>query len=512
MTHLSSTILSEIKPEVMQSDQWHEVFAVHMHHPEHITLLEGRGIVAALRQKLRAKDQFGKKHLHLNDNMSMVLLCSKGRSGAFPMLRICRRICALLIASNSSLSTRWIPSELNVADAPSRRWEHLRVPDAAVRAKEERRLQDINQRAYPTRSSTTRGVQAGFSGAHCPKTEEAFGEAQPFENPCGESRSESCESESPNRSSSLCGANRLGEVSSHGIGGLGLRPQDGRSEDFCQAKQAQPEDNHEVRRGLLLVSQQHLQSRRRISRRKQVLGCCDRLKPRLWPQGDVAANSPSSSRLVKTRSTPDPASSSLELGGGHCDEDDQAKQAAASVSCSGHVPCIPQTWRGLVSSKARCSESNSRTKAPCHPSPPFRKTGDLKGGTFRRKHSARLSDAAVAGPDPEQAVHLCLPVQRAVHRDGASLEASIDRPGAGCQTQRPVPAQTFRPKPRPLPSAAHYAGDQAQGEMSDTSMKRYTAGGRLNQEFHNLPAPVQKEVLKLEQQFTREGPKLFTLR
>ena len=72
----------EVGASVMQADLWHEVFAAHMQHAEHITLLEGRGVDAALRHKLRAKDQFYKRHLHLNDNMAMVLLCSKGRSGA----------------------------------------------------------------------------------------------------------------------------------------------------------------------------------------------------------------------------------------------------------------------------------------------------------------------------------------------------------------------------------------------------------------------------------------------
>ena len=99
--------------------------------PEHITLLEGRGVVAALRHKLRSKHEFFKRHLHFNDNMGVVLLCSKGRSNSYPMLRVARRIACLCLAADISLSVRWIPSELNIADKASRRWEKQRIANAS---------------------------------------------------------------------------------------------------------------------------------------------------------------------------------------------------------------------------------------------------------------------------------------------------------------------------------------------------------------------------------------------
>lgn len=106
-----------------------------MQYPEHITLLEGRGIVAAIRHKLRSSSEFGRHHLHLNDNMGAVLLCSKGRSGTFGMLRISRRIAALVLAADITFHCRWIPSEVNFSDKASRKWEHLRVSNAEGRAK-----------------------------------------------------------------------------------------------------------------------------------------------------------------------------------------------------------------------------------------------------------------------------------------------------------------------------------------------------------------------------------------
>lgn len=67
----------EVPSDCMQEDLWHDVFAIRMLKPEHITLLEGRGIVAALRHKLRSQSEFGKKHLRFNDNMGVVLLSLK---------------------------------------------------------------------------------------------------------------------------------------------------------------------------------------------------------------------------------------------------------------------------------------------------------------------------------------------------------------------------------------------------------------------------------------------------
>lgn len=153
----------EIEAELMKSDQWHDVFSVRMAYPEHITLLEGRGIVAALRHKLRSSSECGLHHMHLNDNMSAVLLCSKGRSGSYGMLRVSRRIAALCLACDVVLHCRWIPSELNVSDRASRQWEHLRCQHAQSRASREQQKEEILSRCYP-----------GTSGHRLPKASSSW--------------------------------------------------------------------------------------------------------------------------------------------------------------------------------------------------------------------------------------------------------------------------------------------------------------------------------------------------
>ena len=54
-----------VPERVACSGDWVPQFATRMRHQEHITLLEGRGTLQAIRHKLRTSRNFGFKHLHL---------------------------------------------------------------------------------------------------------------------------------------------------------------------------------------------------------------------------------------------------------------------------------------------------------------------------------------------------------------------------------------------------------------------------------------------------------------
>ena len=56
---------SEVPQSFMDESEWHLTFSRRMLHPEHITLLEGRGVLAAFRRKSRCLEGFGKRHLTL---------------------------------------------------------------------------------------------------------------------------------------------------------------------------------------------------------------------------------------------------------------------------------------------------------------------------------------------------------------------------------------------------------------------------------------------------------------
>lgn len=87
---------------------------------EHINVLEARALSTALVWSLSRPSCFGKKILFLVDSQVVVAAASKGRSSSHALLRRLRVNSALLLASGSRMAIRWIPTNLNPADAPSR--------------------------------------------------------------------------------------------------------------------------------------------------------------------------------------------------------------------------------------------------------------------------------------------------------------------------------------------------------------------------------------------------------
>ena len=115
------------------SSEWQTQFACRMSFPEHITILEGRATLQAMRHKLRSSKYFGYKHLHCGDNLGMVLSYDRGRAKSVPLLICCRKAAALCVAGDCVFTHRWLPSEWNAADGPSRQWESVRNEEASKR-------------------------------------------------------------------------------------------------------------------------------------------------------------------------------------------------------------------------------------------------------------------------------------------------------------------------------------------------------------------------------------------
>ena len=77
------------------------------------------------RHVLRNTSMLGTHITALCDNLGLTLAVSKGRGRAFEANRTCWKILALSMFAGSTLHVRWVPSELNPADAPSRRWDNV---------------------------------------------------------------------------------------------------------------------------------------------------------------------------------------------------------------------------------------------------------------------------------------------------------------------------------------------------------------------------------------------------
>ena len=115
-----SSQFEEVQPFILDSTAWHTVFSGRWHYEENILRTEGRACISGVRHKLRSLRSCGRRHLLLVDNLSLALALTKGRGSSYIANRSCQQLCALSLASDCKFFVRWIPSERNCADKPSR--------------------------------------------------------------------------------------------------------------------------------------------------------------------------------------------------------------------------------------------------------------------------------------------------------------------------------------------------------------------------------------------------------
>jgi hypothetical protein len=87
---------------------------------EPMPVLEGRAALYAVKHALRDVNHFHKRHLLLSDSISAVCALDRGRGKSFRLRRVTQQVAALSLCSGCSFHYRWLPSEWNPSDAPSR--------------------------------------------------------------------------------------------------------------------------------------------------------------------------------------------------------------------------------------------------------------------------------------------------------------------------------------------------------------------------------------------------------
>ena len=100
--------------------RWHLVFEGRWKEPEHNNILEARAALAALRHASRVRENWGTRVLFFTDSLVTLGAFSKGRSSVHALLQLCRRVAAISLATGIRPAWRYVPSELNFADGPSR--------------------------------------------------------------------------------------------------------------------------------------------------------------------------------------------------------------------------------------------------------------------------------------------------------------------------------------------------------------------------------------------------------
>ena len=87
---------------------------------EHINVQELRTVVGLLRHLIRGRENWRRRVLLFVDSMVALGALGKGRSSSPALLRLCRQVTAITLATRMMPFCRYIPSELNPADGPSR--------------------------------------------------------------------------------------------------------------------------------------------------------------------------------------------------------------------------------------------------------------------------------------------------------------------------------------------------------------------------------------------------------
>ena len=113
----------EVPAPVTDPAKWWWLWSAPFKFEEPIHIKEGRALVSTVKHICRNHGEHAHRVLIFSDNMSVVLAVSKGRCCDYKLLRLCQQLFALSLSCGLRLCLRWLPSERNLADGPSRLWE-----------------------------------------------------------------------------------------------------------------------------------------------------------------------------------------------------------------------------------------------------------------------------------------------------------------------------------------------------------------------------------------------------
>ena len=102
---------------------WSVIVASPWRYPEHINILELRALTTGVRWVGSFPDSIGARLVVWCDSLVVVYGVRKGRSSSQDLLRGLRKLSAFLLATGVVLYCLWIPTEVNPADGPSRKYE-----------------------------------------------------------------------------------------------------------------------------------------------------------------------------------------------------------------------------------------------------------------------------------------------------------------------------------------------------------------------------------------------------
>eukprot|EP00971_Amphidinium_carterae_P168336 3335613-Amphidinium_carterae.1 len=112
-------VFNELPVELLLGP-WKVAFKGVWRRTEPMVVLEARCALLAVKHLVRSSSNFNKRVLVVSDSIAACAAISKGRSATHPLLGICPQLAALSLGCKLSVQMRWVPSEANFADGPSR--------------------------------------------------------------------------------------------------------------------------------------------------------------------------------------------------------------------------------------------------------------------------------------------------------------------------------------------------------------------------------------------------------
>ena len=402
-TLVSDRNFPEVPHSFMACERWKKVWNSRIWHQEPVHIIEARSVLGAVKHRCRDRRRHGKRILVLNDNMGVILAIQKGRCHNFNLMHIVRRISAHLLATGVRLAVRWVPSELNVADEDSRRWEPARLPKAVHRAAPEESGEVVHQ-GGGTEGQWASEKPEQIGGSH---TEEE--EQEPFKNEGGHRQE----------------ASGLRAQGGHQVGGREEEESSGETEKIREEAESHPwtwrekfvgngqcEESTEaglceearailsfrrslpaprlgregVGRSLVRLCRLPLSGRQWSRCRREVEGGTGVRETRGFParRPEAPTFSPSHERMAEDGSIADTSSHDrVHQGGNQCGDAGSRLEGNGPIQRSV-VFNLCTTRRTDQSSGGRCCEQEQGLRSRCDHPEPLRKTGGQQNGHLRR--------------------------------------------------------------------------------------------------------------------------------
>ena len=94
---------NEIPGKILDPSRWKVCLSSNLKFKEFITKSEGRALLLAYKHALRTHNALGNRIVILGNNLTLCLAVARGRSSSPSLVKVCRSICALSLATGSRI-------------------------------------------------------------------------------------------------------------------------------------------------------------------------------------------------------------------------------------------------------------------------------------------------------------------------------------------------------------------------------------------------------------------------